>query len=180
MSKKQRNNRPATTTEGLLAIDQSTLAKFTPAATDTIAPATDPLTPAQLKGINVIGDIMIPGGNGYPSFSESKAAAGTARMLPYMYAADRDPFLMLLTACAYLPKPIVKFLVATFASHKAAPGPIASVLRMGNLGLKGVIHSLYYSDLGYGETSIHQLMHYNPGMNTEAYEAYLKTQNAAE
>lgn len=134
------------------------------------------LTDVQLKGLNKLGDVMIPGGIAasgakYPSFSESQCGAEANRMLPYMYAGDRDPFKALLVACAVLPKPAVKGLVALVAAHAKAPEPLAALLRMANLGMKGVVHSLYYS--GLRDDSIHANQGFNPRMNVAAYEADL-------
>ncbi|WP_192930437.1 MULTISPECIES: hypothetical protein [Corynebacterium] len=138
------------------------------------------LNATQLKGLNRLGDLVIPGGHGYPSFSESRAARGIDGMLPYMYAGDRDPLKGLLFACAYLPRPVITALLTMVAAHAKVPGPLAAVFRLAHVGIKGIVHSLYYSDLQVGGTpSIHQRLRYNPVMNVEAYEQYL-AENAEE
>lgn len=141
------------------------------------------LTDVQLKGLNRLGDVMIPGGitaSGakYPSFSESHSAEEAGRMLPYMYAGDRDPLKALLVVCAVLPKPAVKGLVALVAAHTKAPEPVAALLRMANLGMKGVVHSLYYS--GLRDETIHANQGFTPRMNVAAYEAHLVNSSESE
>lgn len=132
------------------------------------------LTSAQLRGLNKLGDVVVPGDDDLPSFSASGAAEGIDRMLPYMYDSDRSGFLALIDACAYLPKPAVRGIVAMAAGHAKAPEPLASVLRMANLGIKGTVHSLYWSDLGYGERSVHEAIGYDATINEAAYEASLQ------
>lgn len=141
-----------------------------------IGPNKFSLSAQQIKGLNRLGDVMIPGGDGFPSFSESGAAKGADRMLPYMYSADRDPFKMLMTVCSYLPKPTITGFVALVSAHKKVPEPLAGVFRLANLGIKGVVHSLYYSDLDTSRGDVHQRMGYNPSIDTESYESYLATQ----
>ncbi len=68
-----------------------------------------------------------------------------------MYDADRDSFLMLTTACATLPRSVIRGIVAVASGAEKAPEPVAGVLRMANIGIKGVIMSLYYSNLGTGQ-----------------------------
>lgn len=108
------------------------------------------LTPRQRRGLLRLGDATIPGDSDLPSFSASGCAVGIDRMLPYMYAADRDSFLQLADACAVLPSPVIRGIVAVAARAEQAPGPVAGVLRLANIGIKGVVMSLYYSNLGAG------------------------------
>lgn len=143
-----------------------------------ISPNRYSLNTRQRRGLNRLGDVMIPGGDGFPSFSQSNAAEGADRMLPYMYSADRDPFKMLLTAFAYLPKPAIAGFVALVSSHRKAPEPLARLFRLANLGIKGVVHSFYYSNLDTSRGNVHQRMGYNPTINTQSYEAQLVTQAA--
>ena len=108
------------------------------------------LTDLQRRGLLRLGDVVIPGDAVLPSFSESGAAGGIDRMLPYMHESDRESLLLLLAACAALPRPAVRALVATATRGDRAPAPLAGVLRMANIGIKGVVCSLYYSDIATG------------------------------
>ena len=148
--------------------------------------STEYTTALQMKGLLRLGDVVIPGTpastapNGtprpaLPSFSEAGVAIGIDRMLPYMYDDDRAAFLALATASAVLPKPAIKLIVSMASSNKKFPEPLAALMRMANLGIKGVIHSLYYSDVAkklYGnQTSIHHLIGYETKIDQDAFLA---------
>lgn len=124
------------------------------------------LTDRQARGLLRLGDVVIPGDGVLPSFSDSGSAAGIGRMLPYMHDADRDSLLMLLSACATLPKPAIRAVVAAAAKGDRAPEPLAGALRMANIGIKGVVCSLYYSDIATGPAAgrIHRGIGWDPVM----------------
>ncbi len=108
------------------------------------------LTRRQRTGLLRLGDVVIPGDDVLPSFSDSTCADGIGRMLPYMHDSDRDSLMMLLDACAILPRPAIRGIVAMAAGAEKYPAPLASALRMANIGIKGVVCSLYYSDIAIG------------------------------
>ncbi|AGE37509.1 hypothetical protein [Corynebacterium urealyticum] len=170
--------------------------------------STELLTATQMKGLLRLGDVVIPGvparkaastsgGGALPSFSESGCAAGIDRMLSYMYDDDRTAFQALAVVCAYAPAPLVRLIVAMANANAKFPEPLAGLMRMANLGIKGVVHSLYYSNLGVrlGEEltdspliargtnpnqlpNIHQAIGYETAINQEAYEAALAAADA--
>ena len=109
-----------------------------------------PLSAAQRRGLAKIGDILIPGDGELPSFATSGCAAHADRMLVHMYDDDRNGVKAVLTLCALLPRPLIRALFAVTERHPGAPEPIAGLLRMANLGIKGVVMTLYYSDVGDG------------------------------
>ncbi len=106
------------------------------------------LTPTQQAGLCKVGDILIPGDGELPSFSGSGCAAAMHRMLPYMSERDRSGVTALLTLFRYLPRPIVRGIMWLTEQHRSVPEPLAAVLRLINLGIKGVVMTLYYSDVG--------------------------------
>ncbi|MCE1180075.1 MAG: hypothetical protein LWW86_13775 [Micrococcales bacterium] len=130
------------------------------------------LTPAQQRGLLRLGDVVIPGDGDLPSFSESGCADGIDRMLPYMYEADRSSLLTLLEACARLPRPAIRRIVAIAAAADRFPEPAAGVFRLANIGIKGVVQSLYWSDIGTG--GVHLVIGHDATINEAAYEAALK------
>ena len=77
------------------------------------------LTPAQLKTLNRIGDLMIPGDAELPSFSASRCAEQADRMLAHMYDADRDGIRMLLGAFRFLPSLAVRGILR-LCDHEAS------------------------------------------------------------
>ncbi len=108
------------------------------------------LTPTQLKGLLKAGDILIPGDGDLPSFSVAGCSGQVGRILPYMTDADRGGLLMLLALFHFLPRFVVHGLLALTERHARFPNAIGAVLRMINIGVKGVVMTLYYSDVGAG------------------------------
>ena len=100
----------------------------------------------QLWTLTRVGDVMIPGDGDMPPFSQSGSLENVDRMLDDMYDSDRLGVKFLLYFCAPMPKPLIHlFLLATEQQHRV-PGPLATPLRLINIGLKGVAMTLYYSD----------------------------------
>lgn len=122
------------------------------------------VTKRQRRGLLRLGDVVVPGDDALPSFSESGCAEGIDRMLPYMHEGDRDSLLVLLDACAILPRTAIRGVVAVAAGAERAPAPLASLLRMANIGIKGVVCSLYYSDIVTGplQGQIHRAIGWDP------------------
>src|SRR5699024_7887923 len=124
--------------------------------------STELLSPTQMKGLLRLGDVVIPGvparksasgsltsgGGALPSFSESGCAAGIDRMLSYMYDDDRNAFIILATVAAHAPRPLVRLIVAMANANANFHDPLGVLMRIANHGIKGVVHSRYYSILG--------------------------------
>lgn len=108
------------------------------------------LTPAQRTGLLRLGDVIIPGDDELPSFSQSGVAEEVGRMLDWMYESDRSAILMLLTTFAKMPRPAIKALVLATEHGDDVPEPLGGGLRMASLGIKGLILSLYYSGVDRG------------------------------
>jgi aldehyde dehydrogenase (NAD+) len=108
------------------------------------------LSAAQRRGLLRLGDVLIPGDGELPSFSASGCAEHADRMLAHMYADDRDGVTGVLSLAAVLPRPLLRALFAFTEQHARAPEPLAGLMRMANLGIKGVVMTLYYSDVGGG------------------------------
>ncbi len=126
------------------------------------------------RGLRRLGDVLIPGDGDMPSFSASGCAAHADHMLEHMYDDDRVGVVGALTLCAFLPRPIIRGLFAMTDRHKNAPEPIAGLLRMANIGIKGVVMTLYYSDVGTG--NVYDKMKWDPSfipvdpqMNTDKH-----------
>jgi hypothetical protein len=108
------------------------------------------LTETQFKGLLKAGDILIPGEGDLPSFSASRCAAQIDRMLPHMTASDRNGFKAVLAVFRFLPRFAVHAILALTEQHRRFPEVIGAVLRMLNIGVKGAVMTLYYSDVGEG------------------------------
>ncbi|WP_158716373.1 hypothetical protein [Blastococcus sp. Marseille-P5729] len=93
-----------------------------------------------------------------------------------MHEADRSSLLSLLDACAVLPSPLIRVLVAASSAADSAPAPVAALLRLANIGIKGVVHSLYWADLGIGR--VHERIGYGAMIDDDAYEQSLSERNS--
>jgi len=116
--------------------------------------ASQQLSATQLHGLRKAGDILIPGDAEMPSFSQSGVLTHVDRMLDYMNPSDLTGVRFLVTLFAYLPKPLVYLILALAQLDRSLPGPLAAPLRMINIGMKGVVMTLYYSDLGEQRPSV--------------------------
>ncbi len=104
-------------------------------------------SPLQIRGLLKAGDIYIPGHGEFPRFSDTFYIHEIDRIADYMTPADREGIQILTTVFGVLPKPLVCLILhwADKASHSKAPW--APVFRQIHIGVKGIIMSLYYSDV---------------------------------
>jgi hypothetical protein len=112
-------------------------------------------TPAQLRVINRIGDILAPGDAVLPGFSETGLVEHIDRMVAYLPPRDIAGLKMLTNTLRFTPNFVIRFLLKLAMLDRYAPEPVAANLRKLDIGLRGIIFSLYYSFLddpaGYGQ-----------------------------
>lgn len=118
------------------------------------------LNSGQLAALRKLGDILIPGDGEFPSFSRSGAIDHVDRMLDYMYDSDRNGVEALLTIFRFTPRFLVRAIMALTEKQRSFPEPLGMVCRMINIGLKGVVMTLYYSDFGT-EPSVLKVIHWD-------------------
>lgn len=106
------------------------------------------LNAAQMRGLAKVGDLVVPGDDVMPSFTQSGSLAEVDRMLDHMTDFDRDGVKLLLTLFCWLPRFVGSAILWVSEHDRSLPGPLGAACRMVNLGIKGVVMSLYYSDLG--------------------------------
>jgi acyl-CoA reductase-like NAD-dependent aldehyde dehydrogenase len=105
------------------------------------------LTRLQARGLQKAGDLMIPGDGDLPSFSRSGSIAAADRIVDFLTESDRAGLKGVAVLFAILPRPFVKGLLLLAANANRLPSFIAPPFRELNLGVKGVVMSLYYSDV---------------------------------
>jgi aldehyde dehydrogenase (NAD+) len=118
------------------------------------------LSPAQLAGLVKVGDVLVPGEGNLPSLSASNAAAAADRLFAHMAPGDRDAVRILLGVFRWLPRPVLYAIFWLTSRHRVAPEPIARALRLMNLGVKGIVMTLYWSDVGEGR--VHEAIGWDP------------------
>ena len=110
------------------------------------------LSPAQLAGLVKVGDVLVPGEGDLPSLSASNCAAAADRLFAHMAPGDRDAVRIVLGVFRWLPRPVLYAIFWLTSRHRVAPEPLARVLRLVNLGVKGIVMTLYWSDVGEGRS----------------------------
>lgn len=99
-----------------------------------------------VKGLNKIGDILIPGNETYPSFSSYKCIDHIDDLMAYAPADDVGDLKMVLGIFSILPKGILTWIVKKMSSSAKSDGPLGGLFRQLNMGIRGVVFSLYYSE----------------------------------
>lgn len=101
----------------------------------------------QLRALERLGDILLPGYGDMPRFSETGSLAHVDELLAAAPAADVRDLRLLLTVLAWMPDWALRALLNLIERRERLPNLLAAPLRLLNLGLKGVLLSLYYSGL---------------------------------
>jgi hypothetical protein len=96
------------------------------------------LGPRELAALERIGDLMLPGDGEFPAFSQTGCIAFVDDLLRYMDPKDRDNVITLLKMLSFAPTPLLR---AWLCQTRLTP-----TLRLIELGLKGLVMSLYYSN----------------------------------
>ena len=125
------------------------------------------LSRTEFAGLLRVGDVLIPGDQAFPSFSASKCGAHADRMLMYMTESDRRGLKILLRVFRFAPRFAVRGILYLTESHGVFPQPIAAALRLTGLGAKGLVMTLYYSDLD-GSGKIHNLLKWDAKVDDRA------------
>ncbi len=100
----------------------------------------------QLRGVTKLGNVLCPGTAKLPSFSSSKALANADRCYGYLTAEDQAGLGTLLYWLGIFPGGVARLLIKLVDTANRWPKFIAPLLRLLQIGLKGFIYSLYYSD----------------------------------
>ena len=126
------------------------------------------LSTRHLKGLTKVGDVLVPGDGDMPSFSQTGCLVHMDRIADHLYADDRQGVGTLLTLFYLLPKPLIALLLALTERDHWFPGPLATGLRLVNLGIKGIVFTLYYSDLAEG--NILDKLDWHTGVDTSCLD----------
>ena len=101
---------------------------------------------AAIRGVNRIGDVMIPRNGSLPSYSEFGGAEHLDDLLAYAPEKDIKDLNLILSILSFMPRFVLRWLVTKMTkSHHAGDG-ISVVFRQLDLGLKGLILSTYYTE----------------------------------
>lgn len=104
------------------------------------------LTPQAKAGLTKVGDRLVPGEGALPSFSQSGLIRNADRILDYLPEGDRKGLVGLAEALRFLPGWALTLLFWITAQADRFPAFLAAPLRQVDLGIRGFIFTLYYSD----------------------------------
>ena len=99
-----------------------------------------------VKGLNRIGDIIIPGNATYPSFSTYMCIDHIDDLMEYAPTDDVGDLKLVLGIFSILPKGILTWIVKKMSSSAKSDDPLSGLFRQLNMGIRGVVFSLYYSE----------------------------------
>ena len=126
------------------------------------------LSPTQMRGLIKAGEVILPGTERSPSFAATGCAAHFDRMGAFLSPDDLGGLKILLTLLAFCPAWAIALLMTLATHNRKFPGFVGAGLRMLELGLKGAVVSLYYSDLtgpGYEGPRVFEAIGYDARVN---------------
>ncbi len=104
-------------------------------------------TQRQLAGLIKVGDVILPGTDAFPSFSRTGCIEHVDRMAAYLADDDLSGLRLLLGLLRFAPKWLIRLLMTACTKNAPVPGFAGSALRTIDIGIKGMVMSLYYSNL---------------------------------
>ena len=118
----------------------------------------------QLRSLNRIGDLYLPGTDTMPRFSATGCSDHVDHLLASIPEEDRRGLALLLSMLRFMPRLVLRMLLWTLDRHHRFPGLLAAVPRLLNLALKGTVMTLYFSGMN-GEdgrgADVHAAMDYS-------------------
>ena len=111
----------------------------------------------QLQGLQKVGDVMMPPGPNTPSFTEVGCINYVDTAMSAAHPDDIRDFGYLLNFFYIAPTPVIHWVLKLADHADRFPPVIAAQLRKLNIGIKGVVVSLYYSGktrLGINESPL--------------------------
>ena len=122
------------------------------------------LSKGQFNGLLRTGQILLPGDNISPDFRTAGHAENINRILDHMGDEDIEGIRLLLNIFALLPDFLIRFILWITLFDNLVPNFLATPFRQIQIGIKGLVYTLYYSDLTPQST-----VHKEIGWNTEVF-----------
>ena len=116
-----------------------------------------------MRGLNRLGDLFLPRNGDWPSFSEYGCAANVDDLLAYAPPDDIATLNSVLSVLSLMPDGFLRYLADQMENSPSIENPSGSLLRLLNLGLRGILFSLYYANKagpGYQGMHPHDVMGY--------------------
>lgn len=126
--------------------------------------ASEYYTRTQLKGLNKLGDQVVPRNGAFPSFSDTGCCEYIDEVMAPADPGDITAFGYLLLVFHFMPTLLITLMLWFANNTEKMPKLIAPPFRMLNVSLRGVIFSLYYSNKtssSYMGPKAHEVIDYN-------------------
>ncbi|MCC6488784.1 MAG: hypothetical protein IT364_14895 [Candidatus Hydrogenedentes bacterium] len=121
------------------------------------------LGPRAVRALERLGDIIVPRVGSLPAFSELGCVEHVDSVLAYAPREDVASLKNLLDILYFVPDSLLKLLICAMAKPEKWPAFVATNLRLLDMGVRGVVLSLYYSGrtgATYEGPTPHELMGY--------------------
>lgn len=120
-----------------------------------------PLGPRALKCIERLGERMIPGGEGFPSFRESRCVERVNELAAGAPPQDIKALNLLLSILSFMPEFVLGWLCSAIANAERFPEFLATPFRLLNIALRGLIVTPYFANFlpeDYNGVNPHEVM----------------------
>jgi hypothetical protein len=104
------------------------------------------LSVREYKALEKAGDIIAPQNGSFPSFSQTGCARHVDSILRYTDPQDLAGLKLLFLLLSFFPSPLLYLFLKLINNHARFPNFIAAGLRLTDLGIRGLVWSLYYSN----------------------------------
>lgn len=121
------------------------------------------LDPRAVRALERLGDLIVPRAGSLPAFSELGCVEHVDSVLVYAPREDVASLKAVLVGLYYAPDLLLKLLVRAMANPGKWPALAATNLRLLDMGVRGVVLSLYYSGktgAAYQGAMPHELLGY--------------------
>ena len=110
-------------------------------------PSKTVFTKSHLKGVEKLGRVVIPDNSDFPAFSDIQSEKYLNRMIDYMYDDDRSAILVILKLFSIMPLFKIRWTMSLIETGAKWQGMLGAPFRMLQIALKGLIFTVYYSDV---------------------------------
>jgi len=110
-------------------------------------PSKTVFTKSHLKGVEKLGRVVIPDNSDFPAFSDIQSEKYLNRMIDYMYDDDRSAILVILKLFSIMPLFKIRWTMSLIETGSKWQGMLGAPFRMLQIALKGLIFTVYYSDV---------------------------------
>lgn len=126
----------------------------------------------QLRSLERFGELYLPAHEGLPGFVESGCLEHVDIVLDEVHSDDRAALGLFLYVMRFMPLFLVEKFIVMMNRHDRYPEPLAGVLRLLSLALKGIVMSLYYSGMTgalYKGVNPHDVLEYSLHCEPDAH-----------